>query len=139
MPLEMGPLRLREKAVSAEVVSLGFEMQLAPIRSPVWAPDSEVVARLLLPVVVRFRLASHGINAQAGLVVLESPPCPGASAWLIRKVSPKEFLAKDFPGLRRVVLAEVRSGSETAIEEVVSAPEVVLMVLAVVSPGASRP
>jgi hypothetical protein len=58
---------------------------------------------------------------------------------LIRKVSPKEFLAKDFPGLRGVVLAEVRSGSETAIKEVVSAAEVVLMVLAVVSPGASRP
>jgi hypothetical protein len=52
-------------------------------------------------------------------VVLESPPCPWARAWLLEEVSPEEVLAEDFPGFRGGFLTEVRAVAETAIEEVV--------------------
>jgi hypothetical protein len=138
MPFEVGSLRLRQEPVSAEVVSLGFEMEFIPVLPPIGTPDPEVEARVLLRVLIGLRLLTDGIYAQARLVRFEGPPCPGASAGSIGEVFDEDLLTEDFPGLRGVVLPEVRPAPETAVEEIVSAPEMLLVIRAVAGPGASR-
>jgi hypothetical protein len=75
MPLEVCLLRLRQQAVAAEIVGLGLETEFFSIRTPIRAAASVVIESLLL-VLVGLRFAPYGVDAEAGLVVLEIPPCP---------------------------------------------------------------
>jgi hypothetical protein len=139
MPFEVGPLRLREEPVSAEVVSLGLEREFLPAPPPIRAPDTETEARVLLRVLIGFRLLADGIDAQAGLMGLERPPCPRAGAWGLRDVFAENLLAENFPGVRGIVLPKVCAVPESEIEEVDARPELLLVILAVASPAISGP
>ena len=62
MSLEVGSFRLREQAVAAQEMSLGFEKELLASAAPKRASHAEVIApiRIIVLVVVRLLRASWG-------------------------------------------------------------------------------